>query len=64
MRPTRPRPTLRATRRPAALLAATLVVAGGLLAGCNKPGDGASGVNPPSGTRAPGQVPPSSPRQP
>ena len=60
MRTTSPR-----TRRPAAMLLAALVAAAPLLSAC-KPGDGASGANPPSGTRSPDQAPasPSQPRQP
>lgn len=47
------------------LLAAVAVAAALAATGCErKPGDGPSGVNPPSGTRSPDQAPPSTPRQP
>jgi hypothetical protein len=42
--------------RPTALLLAALIAAATLATAC-KPGDGASGVNPPSGTRQPDQAP-------
>ena len=50
-------------RVPAALLLATLATTL-MLGACKKPGDGASGVNPPSGTRASDQAPAERPRQP